>query len=97
MVRYRYDPWDPSYFATLGRLIGKRLIEVVPTARGIGYRATPMGRELGTRIAASEPWQEVADSCKVLKKHLDLSGHSLKQFIYEHFPEVTAATWGDKL
>ena len=30
MMRYRYGPWDPSYFAVLGSLVGRELIEVVP-------------------------------------------------------------------
>jgi len=32
MMRYRYGPWDPSHFAILGSLVGRRLIEVVPAA-----------------------------------------------------------------
>src|ERR1700761_7810045 len=25
MMRYRYGPWDPSYFAVLGSLVGRKL------------------------------------------------------------------------
>src|SRR6266487_3413996 len=31
MVRYRYGPWDPAYFALLGSLLARGLIETVPT------------------------------------------------------------------
>ena len=30
MMRYRYGPWDPSYYAVLGSLIGRGLVEVAP-------------------------------------------------------------------
>src|SRR4051794_14211516 len=35
MVRYRYGPWDPAYFALLGSLIGRGLVVPVPDSRGI--------------------------------------------------------------
>src|SRR4051812_6425795 len=40
MVRYRFGPWDPSYFTILGRLIGKGLVQPVPIRRGIGFKVT---------------------------------------------------------
>lgn len=30
MMRYRYGPWDPSYYAVLGSLIGRGLVDVAP-------------------------------------------------------------------
>ncbi|HEX8377851.1 MAG TPA: hypothetical protein VF602_08525 [Pedobacter sp.] len=97
MIRYRYGPWDPSYFAVLGRLIGKGLIQIIPSSRGIGYRTTEEGKQLSKKISSDENWQEVALRIKLLKRHFDLSGSSLMKFIYEHFPEVAGASWGDKL
>ena len=94
MVRYRYGPWDPSYFALLGRLIGKGLVQPIPFARGIGYRATNKGRMVATALQKEPAWLDVAQRVDILRKHFDLSGTSLKKFIYEHFPEVTRATWG---
>ncbi|MFE2970175.1 hypothetical protein ACFXKC_42275 [Streptomyces sp. NPDC059340] len=32
MIRYRYGPWDPAYYAPLGALTGKGLIEPKHTA-----------------------------------------------------------------
>jgi hypothetical protein len=97
MVRYRYGPWDPAYFALLGRLIGHGLIEPVPVQRGIGYRATSQGREIATQLASTDSWAPVAESAKLLKQHFDLSGTNLKKFIYDNFPEVSQARWGDQL
>jgi len=97
MIRYRYGPWDPSYFALLGRLFGKGLIELVPIRGGLGFRTTDRGSELAARMAATEPWAECQILINLLKRHLDLSGSTLKSFVYEHFPEVTAANWGEQL
>lgn len=97
MVRYRYGPWDPAYFALLGRLIGKGLVTPVSVKRGIGYRATDQGKAAAKRIAETEEWREVAETVKVLRRHFDYTGSHLKDFIYRNFPEVTDAEWGDVL
>jgi hypothetical protein len=97
MIRYRYGPWDPSYYAILGRLIGKGLIEPTPESRGIGYRSTARGKNVASELAKEASWQETSDRIRLLKKHFNLSGTSLKNFIYEHFPEVTGASWGQEL
>ena len=97
MVRYRYGPWDPAYFALLGRLVGKGLVQPAPFTRGIGYRATDMGRVIATEIQREPAWLDTSVRIQLLRKHFDLSGTNLKKFIYQHFPEVTQATWGQSL
>jgi hypothetical protein len=97
MVRYRYGPWDPSYYAILGRLIGKSLIEPVPFARGVGYKATVAGAEVAERLGREMAWHDYTERIKLLKQHFDMAGTNLKDFIYTHFPEVTQADWGERL
>lgn len=97
MIRYRYGPWDPSYFSVLGRLIGKGLVQIVPAKQGVGYRATEIGHQLAVNLVEEESWQETWERIELLKSHFDLSGNSLKKFIYKHFPEVTGASWGSEL
>ena len=97
MVRYRFGPWDPAYFALLGRLIGKGLVIPAPYARGIGYRATEKGRLLAAALKEEPAWGETSERIELLRRHFNLSGATLKKFIYENFPEVTRATWGHSL
>lgn len=97
MVRYRYGPWDPAYFAILGRLLGKGLIRPVTLDRGIGYSITDKGRELANALRKESAWQETAARLELLRRYLDLTGVTLKNFIYTHFPEVTKAEWGELL
>ncbi len=97
MVRYRFGPWDPAYYALLGRLIGKGLVQPAPFSRGIGYRVTEKGRKVAVAIQGEPAWFETAKRIKLLRQHFNLSGATLKRFIYENFPEVTQATWGRSL
>jgi hypothetical protein len=94
MIRFRYGPRDPAYYALLGRLIGHGLIEPVPIPRGIGYRTTERGRAKALQLSTTEAWAPVAQSARLLKRHFDLSGTTLKNFIYNNFPEVSRARWG---
>lgn len=97
MVRYRYGPWDPSYFALLGRLIGKRLIDPFPYERGIGYRSTDDGDRIVEILCRAAEWQEIRVRAQSLLRRLDLNGHRLMKFIYDNFPEVSGARWGTVL
>src|SRR5579875_4017843 len=53
MVRFRYGPWDPAYYALLGSLLGRGLIEAIPHAHYIGFRTTARGHTLADTLAAS--------------------------------------------
>ena len=97
MVRYRFGPWDPAYYALLGRLIGKGLVKPAPFAHGIGYRVTDKGRTIAVAMSGEPAWLETAERINLLRRHFNLSGAYLKRFVYEHFPEVTRATWGQSL
>jgi hypothetical protein len=97
MVRYRYGPWDPAYFALLGSLIGRGLVVEVPGARGVGYKTTEAGRRIAERLGVHEAWMDTLRRVQGLKRHFDRSGSWLKEFVYEHFPEVVGTEWGRKL
>ncbi|GBE39843.1 hypothetical protein BMS3Bbin08_02475 [bacterium BMS3Bbin08] len=97
MVRYRYGPWDPAYYALLGRLIGKRLITPIPFKGGIGFKVTNKGLLIAGELSESLGWAEVAERIKMLKSKFDVTGTTLTKFIYNNFPEVVSASWGEKL
>jgi DNA-binding PadR family transcriptional regulator len=97
MIRYRYGPWDPSHYAILGRLIGKGLVETVSNSKGLSYRVTESGKKLAKEIRTEDSWQETVSRIKILEKNFNLTGTKLKEFVYKHFPEVTGASWGQKL
>lgn len=98
MVRHRYGPWDPAYYSLLGALLGRGLITTVPRPNYLGLKTTSRGHELAAELAATDVWAPVAARAKLLRRAFrDTRGTFLKNWIYEHFPEVTQATWGERL
>jgi hypothetical protein len=93
MIRYRYGPWDPSYFAVLGSLIGRGLVEAAPYQHGVAYRATAQGRSLVAKLVEDDSWGEIRHRTLLVKRHLDLSGTTLKELVYRAVPEMTNANW----
>jgi hypothetical protein len=97
MVRYRFGPWDPSYFSLLGSLVGRGLVTVVPYNRGIGYKTTAIGSDLASHMRADPAWRPIDASTRLLRRHFNLAGSTLKNFVYQHFPEVGSARWNEAL
>jgi hypothetical protein len=98
MMRYRYGPWDPAYYAVLGSLIGRGLVEVAPLAgsTGFGYRTSTIGAQLAADLQADESFKHLTDRLRLLRRHLDKSGTTLKSYLYE-LPEIADATWHEDL
>ena len=94
MIRYRYGPWDPAYFALLGRLVGRGLIVPVPGTRSVTYRTTETGHQVASDLRANPHWDETSKLAVLLKRHFDLGGTRLKEMIYEYFPDIARAGWG---
>jgi hypothetical protein len=98
MMRYRYGPWDPSYFAVLGSLVGRRLVDVVPAqgTSALGYRTTDSGAALAVDLKEDGAFDDIIGRIKLLRRHLDLTGETLKRLLYD-LPEVANATWHEEL
>jgi hypothetical protein len=95
MVRFRYGPWDPAYYALLGRLLGRGLITTVPGGRYIGFRVTEAGHEVARAIGETDAWALTAKRARTLRAEFrEHKGTWLQDFIYRVFPEVTGAEWG---
>jgi hypothetical protein len=98
MIRYRYGPWDPAYYALLGSLLGRGLIETVPEGRYTGLRTTAAGQQVAASLSKAPAWDETAKHARKLRAAFSTTtGTTIMKFIYEHFPEVSRAGWGDQL
>jgi hypothetical protein len=97
MVRYLYGPWDHIYYSALGYLVGKELIQVEKNGRhGTEiFRLTMKGREVANRILNDPTYRDIAARADITY-HLfnKYSGNSLKDFIYNNFPEVVGRKIG---
>lgn len=96
MVRYKYGPWDDRYYPIIGVLIGKQLTERTVGRGRIALRSTPAGHEVADRLRTSG-WELVAGRCKLLKRHFDLSGSTLKEMIYKELPDVVDRPWRSEI
>lgn len=98
MVRYRYGPWDPSHYAVLGSLIGRGLVEPVRDERVVAFRTTERGADVAKQLAETVPWADIATRSRLLRRAFKAhTGAFLKDWIYENFPEVTHASWGESI
>ncbi|QNP68847.1 hypothetical protein IAG44_04850 [Streptomyces roseirectus] len=97
MIRYRYGPWDPAYYALLGALTGKGLIEPKHEDAVATYCTTRSGHDVARALAGTESWRPVRDRARLLRRHFDLTGTTLKDLIYETFPDIVEADWGTHL
>lgn len=98
MMRYRYGPWDPSYYAILGALTGRGLIELMPSAnsRAMGYRTTVRGRRLTAAFTADGGFDDLLERIRLLHRNLDLTGANLTKLVYE-LPEISGSRWRQTL
>jgi len=95
MVRYRYGPWDYRYRRFLNVLVGKGLAAVRREGRTNMIHLTERGRAAAAEIAAQPEYAALRHRAGLLKRHLDLSGTRLMEFIYETFPEVVSLRSGE--
>lgn len=98
MMRYRYGPWDPAYYAILGSLIGRGLIDMIPLAgrNGFGYRTTSLGAIVAGNLADDESFEDIVQRARLLRQHLDLTGTYLKELVYK-IPEVSSSSWREDI
>lgn len=89
MIRYKYGPWDDRYYAIIGALVGRGLVEYVPARGRVALRATDGGLALAQSISSQSAWELVAKRCDFLREHFRrFSGNKLKDLIYKVLPEV---------
>jgi hypothetical protein len=95
MIRFHYGPWDPRYHAFINLLVGRGLCEVNVSGRTICIGLTEKGYETASKLSQVEEFVKFANRAQILKKHFDMSGSNLKEFIYETFPEIVSLKLGE--
>ena len=89
MVRYLYGPWDHVYYPALAYLIGKHLIIVERKRNTDIFRLTLAGQAVVNQLASDPAYVAIIERANIVYSLFNkYSGNRLKEFIYEHFPEV---------
>ena len=95
MIRYKYGPWDQKYFDIFAYLLGKGLMEIVPSGGVDYFILSESGQQVAVKLAEKETFQSLVSRCHIIKKILGgYSGASLKNMIYENFPEIVRKPLG---
>ena len=81
VIRYRHPTWSPSHNTIVGNLLGRGLIEAVPTSDGVDYRTIRLGRDLANSIGRDETWEAVNQNAKLVKHHFDMNAPALKHLL----------------
>ena len=97
MIRYKYGPWDDSYYPLIGSLLARSLVEQVPGQGRIALRTTDRGRTLAALLRREPTWNGIAQRCQIVARHYNIPGSALKDRIYEQLPEVIARPIGSEI
>lgn len=89
MIRYKYGPWDSMYYDVFAYLVSKGFIIISPIGGVDHFILAPAGEDVVKKLLEEKDFSEIALRCRIIKKALGKrSGASLKNFIYENFPEI---------
>lgn len=97
MVRFKYGPWDFRYRRFLNLLIGLGLVTVEPQGRTFHIGLTEAGVQKANELAAKEENNDLVGRSKVIKRHFDIGGTTLKDFVYATFPEIVSLKLGEEI
>ena len=87
-----------SYYAVLGSLIGRGQVDVAPLSgsAGFGYRTSEFGARLAAGMQTDESFSRLAERLRLIRRYLDKSWTTLKQYLYE-IPGIADAAWHEDL
>lgn len=97
MIRYKYGPWDESYYSILAALLGKGLVQRVKGRGSIAIITTELGEEIAAQLRLLPTWVAMSERCDVLAEHYDLTGNALKERIYEELPEIVQLDYREEI
>lgn len=97
MVRYKYGPWDFRYRRFLNLLVGLGLATVDPRGRTFHIGLTTAGVRKAKELSEKEENSDLVGRSKVIKRHFDIGGTSLKDFVYSTFPEIVSLRLGEEI
>lgn len=97
MVRFKYGPWDFRYRLFINLLVAKGLASISGDRRTVHICLTTDGVRMAEELKEDQAFIDLSARAQLLKRHLNLGGTSLMQFVYEHFPEVATLRLGDDI
>lgn len=98
MIRYKYGPWDSIYYPVLAYLLAKGMLKVTIRKDVEYFGLTDEGLAVSCTISGSPAFKTLVSRAKVLKRLFPRwNGTTVKDFIYEHFPEIVSLPLGREI
>jgi hypothetical protein len=97
MVRFKFGPWDHRYRRFLNLLIARGLATVTTEGRTYHISLTVAGIAKAQELMNLVDNKELSNRTRVIKRHFNIGGTSLKDFIYETFPEIVSLRLGEEI
>jgi len=95
MVRFRYGPWDFRYRRFLNLLVGMGLATVHLQGRTYYIGLTPAGVAAAADLAAKSENADIRLRARTIKRHFNIGGTALKEFVYTAFPDIVSLKLGE--
>ena len=94
MIRYKYGPWDSRYYDVFALLVARDLVSVHPSDKGDVFALTDRGQFAVEELHGPE-FEEIIERCRLVFRMFGRkSGTTIKNFIYDNFPEVVGRPMG---
>lgn len=98
MVRYKYGPWDFTYYPVIAYLVGKKLIDIDMKSNTEIFRITGIGEEIVRQLLESGEYDDLVNRANAVYKLFNsYKGNRLKDFIYDNFPDVVQRKVGEMI
>lgn len=97
MVRFKYGPWDFRYRRFLNLLVGLGLATVDPRGRTFHIGLTEAGIRKAKELTEHDENNDLVNRSKTIKRHFNIGGTALKDFVYATFPEIVSMRLGEKI
>jgi hypothetical protein len=95
MIRYHYGPWDSRYRRFINILVSKGLVEVEVQKNTILIGLTDKGVNVTKSLHQFPIFDDYFERSDILKEYFDIGAMTLKNEIYEMFPEIVSMRKGD--
>jgi hypothetical protein len=98
MIRYKFGPWDDKYYNIFAYIVAKGFINIEPTrSKGDIFYLTKKGAFAAEELNTPE-FQEIRERCILAHKIFgDVSGNTIKEFIYHYFTDVIEKPLGAEI
>lgn len=98
MIRFKYGPWDNRYRRWISLLSARGLVEVELKGRTVMIFLTDQGRNVAKLFSEEPAYNDLHLRSEIVNRTFGkMNPTSIKNFIYDVFPELETMKWGEEI